>query len=178
MNKAKDLARLSMCVAMLIGGQLVLSALSGVEIVTVLLLCFAFSYGTRDGVLIAVTFSLLRCLIFGFQINVIILYLIYYPAFALFFGWLGTRLTGDITLKRLAIVVGFAIAFTVAFTLLDDAITPLVFGFSPAVAKTYLITSLYTLVPHIACTAVTVSIFFLPLTRVINRIEKSYSDKS
>ena len=43
-------------------------ALSGIEIVTVLLLCFAYCYGWRDGVLIAVVFSVLRCFIFGFQV--------------------------------------------------------------------------------------------------------------
>ena len=172
MISARDLARLSMCVAMLIGGQLALSALSGIEVVTVLLLCFAFSYGWRDGVLIAVVFSLLRCFIFGFQVNVIILYLIYYPLFALFFGWLGTRLNSEIGYKELIIIVGSAILFTVAFTMLDNAIFSLLFGLTPTGAKAYFIASLYTLLPHVACVAVTVAIFFLPLTRVINRIGK------
>ena len=173
MIKAKDLARLAMCVAMLIGGQLALSALSGVEIVSVLLLCFAFSYGRRDGVMVAVVFSVLRCLIFGFHINVILLYIIYYPAFALFFGWLGTRLGGEITAKKLAVIVGLATAFTACFTLLDDVLTPILFSFSPAAAKTYFLASLYSLVPHVICVGVTVSLFFIPLTRVIKRIEKS-----
>ena len=177
MVKAKDLARLAMCVAMLIGSQLALSALSGVEIVSALLLCFAFSYGWRDGVMIAIVFSVLRCLIFGFQINVILLYLIYYPVFALFFGWLGTRLKGEITAKKLAVIVGFATAFTVCFTLLDDILAPLLFGLSLSAAKTYFLTSLYTLIPHAICVAVTVSIFFLPLTRVIKRIDKSINQR-
>ena len=172
MIKSKDLARLAMCVAMLIGAQLALSALSGIEVVTVLLLCFAFSYGWRDGVLIAVVFSILRCIIFGFQINVIILYLIYYPLFALFFGWLGTRLKGEVRYKELSIIVGSAMLFTAAFTMLDNALSALLFSFSAAAAKAYFIASLYTLVPHVACVAVTVAIFFLPLTRVINRIGK------
>ena len=172
MIKARDLARLSMCVAMLIGGQLALSALSGIEVVTVLLLCFAFSYGWRDGILIAVVFSILRCFIFGFQVNVIILYLIYYPAFALFFAWLGTRLKGEIRYKELGIIVGSAILFTVSFTMLDNALSALLFGLTAAGAKAYFIASLYTLVPHVACVTVTVAIFFLPLTRVINRIGK------
>ena len=172
MIKARDLARLSMCVAMLIGGQLVLSALSGIEIVTVLLLCFAFCYGWRDGVLVAVVFSILRCFIFGFHVNVIILYLLYYPAFALFFGWLGKKLKGrQIKYKELAIIVGSAIIFTFFFTMLDNALSVLLFSLSAVGAKAYFLASLYTLVPHIACTAVTVAVFFIPLTRVIEKIE-------
>ena len=178
MVKAKDLARLAMCVAMLIGGQLALSALSGVEIVSVLLLCFAFSYGWRDGVMIAVVFSVLRCLIFGFYINVVVLYLIYYPAFAYFFGWLGTKLKGEITVKKLAIIVGFAVAFTICFTLIDNVLTPIMFSLSATAAKTYFLSSLYSLLPHVICVGVTVSIFFLPLTRVIKRIEKHMNSKS
>ena len=173
MIKTKDLARLAMCVAMLIGGQLALSALSGVEIVSVLLLCFAFSYGRRDGVMIAVVFSLLRCLIFGFHINVIILYLIYYPSFAFFFGWLSTKIKGEITVKKLAVIVGFTVAFTICFTLLDDVLTPILFSLPPAAAKTYFLSSLYSLIPHVICVGTTVSIFFLPITRVIKKIEKS-----
>ena len=172
MINAKDLSRLAMCVAMLIGGQLILSAVSGIEIVTVLLLCFAFSYGWRDGVLIAVVFSVLRCFIFGFQVNVIILYLIYYPAFALFFGWLGTRLKGQIKYKELAIIVGSAILFTTSFTMLDNVLSIILFNLSPIGAKAYFLASLYTLVPHVACVTATVVIFFLPLTRVIERIGK------
>ena len=172
MIKTRDLARLAMCVAMLIGGQLALSAVAGIEIVTVLLVCFAFTYGRREGVIIAVVFSLLRCLIFGFQINVILLYLIYYPALAFFFGWLGSKINGDITPRLLALIVGLAVAFTIAFTLLDDVLTPLLYGFSPAVAKTYLLSSLYTLLPHVASVAVTVSIFFIPFKRVIERVGK------
>ena len=177
MIKARDIARLSMCVAMLIGGQLALSALSGVEIVSVLLLCFAFSYGWRDGVLVAVVFSVLRCLIFGFYINIVILYLIYYPAFAFLFGWLGAKLKGEITLKWLSVIVAISVAFTACFTLLDDVLTPVLFGLSPAAAKTYFLASLYSLVPHVICVGVTVSIFLLPLTRVIKRIEKSINQR-
>lgn len=77
-----------MC-AVLIAGQLALGWLAGVEIVTVLLLCFSVCFGAICGVITAVAFSLLRCLIWGFYPAVVILYLIYYPLFALVFGLLG-----------------------------------------------------------------------------------------
>ena len=90
MNKSKFIVRVAMCDALLIGGQVVLSSIPGIEIVTVLMLCFCFSFGIAHGVAIAITFSLLRCFLFGFQINVIVLYLIYYNLFAvtisLYFG--------------------------------------------------------------------------------------------
>ena len=159
-----------MCVALLIGGQLALTAISGVEIVTVMLLCFCFCYGIRQGVTIATTFSLLRCLIFGFQINVIVLYLIYYNLFALFFGWLGKRFAGEITLIRHGIIVVAAVVFTALFTLLDNTITVLMFGFQGNAAKVYFLQSLTAMIPQTICTAVTVLLLFIPLTKVIKKI--------
>ena len=159
-----------MSVALLIAGQMALTAISGVEIVTVLLLCLSFYYGVRTGLAIATTFSLLRCFFFGFQVNVIVLYLVYYNLFGLFFGWLGKRLTGKITLPRIGIVVAFAVVFTILFTLLDDVITPLVYGFHPNAAKVYFLQSLTAMIPQSICAAVTVSVLFAPLLRVLRRI--------
>ena len=69
MSKTKWLVRVAMSVAILIGGQMVLTAISGVEIVTVVLLSLCFVYGIRTGLAIATTFSLLRRFFFGFQVN-------------------------------------------------------------------------------------------------------------
>lgn len=88
-SPAKDIAAVAVMTALLIGGQFVLSPVAGVEVVTVLLAAFSFSYGVRAGVLAATAFALLRCFIFGFYPSVIVLYLIYYPLFALIFGLLG-----------------------------------------------------------------------------------------
>ena len=157
--------------AMLIGGQVALSGISGIEIVTVMMLCFCFSYGIRTGVAIATVFSLLRCFIFGFQINVIVLYLIYYNLFAVFFGWLGTRFTGKTSLRNRVIIVASAMVFTVFFTLLDDVITPLMYGFHANAAKVYFLQSLTAVIPQTICAAVTVSVLFTPLTSVIRKID-------
>ncbi|MCD8039962.1 MAG: hypothetical protein LUF82_00390 [Clostridia bacterium] len=86
---AKEIAYAAIMAALLIGGQLALSCVAGVEIVTVLLCCFSFVFGRRSGVLAATAFSLLRCCIWGFYPNVVILYLLYYPLFAFIFGSLG-----------------------------------------------------------------------------------------
>lgn len=170
MNKAKFIVRVAMCVALLIGGQLALSGVTGIEVVTVMMLCFCFCYGVRQGIAIATTFSLLRCFIFGFQINVIVLYLIYYNLFAVFFGWLGARFSGEMSLVKMVIVVASAVVFTVFFTLLDDIVTPLIFAFHPNVARIYFLQSLYAVIPQSVCTVVTVSVCFHPLTKIIKKI--------
>lgn len=171
MQKTKFVVRVAMCVAILMGGQMALTSISGVEIVTAVMLCFCFCYGVHTGVAIAVTFSLVRCLYFGFHINVIVLYLVYYNLFAIFFGWLGKRFAGNISLLKTVVVVACAMVFTVLFTLLDDVITPLISGFGEHAAKVYFLQSLYAMIPQTVCTLVTVSVLFQPLTRVIKKID-------
>ncbi len=170
MNKTKFIVRVAMSVALLIAAQMALTAISGVEIVTVILLCLSFCYGVRTGLAIATTFSLLRCFFFGFQVNVIVLYLVYYNLFALFFGWLGKRFAGKMSLMRIIVIVGFAVVFTIGFTLLDNVITPLLFGFHGNAAKVYFLQSLTAMIPQSICTAITVSTLFVPLTRIIRKI--------
>ena len=170
MNKTKFVVRVAMCVALLIAAQLALTSVNGIEIVTVMLLCFCYCYGVRHGIAIATTFSLLRCFVFGFQINVIVLYLIYYNLFAIFFGWLGVRFTGKNTLLKTVTVVAAAVVFTALFTLLDDVITPLIFAFSENATRVYFYQSLTAVVPQTICAAVTVSVCFHPLTKVIQKV--------
>lgn len=88
-SPARDVAYTALCCALLIGSQTVLSAVVGVEVVTVIFVCFSSVFGIRRGVLCAVAFSLLRCITVGFMPNVMALYLIYYPLLALVFGALG-----------------------------------------------------------------------------------------
>jgi hypothetical protein len=170
MKQTKFIVLVAMSVALLIAVQMALSALTGIELVTVILLCLCFCYGSRTGLAIATTFSLLRCFFFGFQIHIIVLYLIYYNLFALFFGWLGRHLAGKITLVRHCIVVACAVVFTAMFTLLDDIITPLIYDFHPNAAKVYFLQSLTAMVPQMICAAVTVALLFVPLTKVIKKI--------
>ena len=81
--------------ALLLAAQYALWFVKGVELVTVLLLVFSYRFGVRCGVLSAVAFSLLRCLLFGFFPNVVLLYLLYYPLFAACFGLLGNACTAE-----------------------------------------------------------------------------------
>ena len=170
MKNTTFIVRVAMSVALLIAVQMALSALTGVELVTVILLCLSFCYGIRTGLAIATTFSLLRCFYFGFDIKIILLYLIYYNFFALFFGWLGKRFDGRVTLLRLGIIVAVAVVFTMMFTMLDNALTVLMFGVRGNAIMVYFLQSLTAMVPHTICAAISVSLLFAPLTRVIRKI--------
>ena len=89
----------------MIAVQYVFSFVAGVEFVTVIFACFCAVFGVRRGVLCAVVFSLLRCFIHGFAPNAIVLYLVYYPLFAVVFGLLGRAEAETIEKKPLAFVV-------------------------------------------------------------------------
>ena len=170
MSRAKTVATLSMCTAILIGGQLVLSGIVGVEIVTALLLCFSFCFGWRMGMAIATAFSLLRCIFFGFFLNVIILYLIYYNLFAFFFGWLQKHISKFSYPVKTAIVAPIAMVFTALFTLLDDLLNIIMYSMNRKAAMTYVATSIPAMISQIICTLVTVSALFVPLTTIITKI--------
>lgn len=162
MSAAKEIALISLFTALLIGGQFVLYGISGVEVVTVLLLSFSFYFGIRRSVISATAFSILRCFLFGFFVNVLILYLIYYNLFALLFGALGLKFKHELTAKRHIILILAAVFMTALFTLLDDIITPLYYRFDIAAAKSYFILSFTAFVPQTVCSFVTV-LLLLPV---------------
>lgn len=167
MNSAKKIILPGVFTALLIGGQFVLSGISGIEIVTVLLLSFVYRYGIGQGLLVANSFSLLRCFIFGFMPNVIVLYLIYYNLFALLFGFVGNIFKHMYSIKKHILIICLAVIMTTMLTLIDDILTPLMYGFSENAAKIYFIASFYTVIPHIICTFATVLIIFPVLLKVL-----------
>ena len=170
MKSTRFIVRVAMSVALLIALQMALHMISGVELVTVILLCLSFCYGIRTGLAIATTFSLLRCFFFGFQVNIIVLYLVYYNLFALFYGWLGKCISKQPAWLQTVVAVASAVVLTAMFTMLDNVITPWVCGLHPNAAKVYFLQSLTAMIPQMICAAVSVSVLFLPLTRVIRKI--------
>ena len=156
--------------ALLIACQLALSMVAGVEVVTALFLGYCYVFGVRRGVLVAIAFSLLRCLVFGFVPNVLILYLVYYTLFAAVFGLL-PRFTEKLSQgKRIVLVVLCAAFMTVLFTLLDDVITPLYYGYSKRAAMVYFYNSLVVVGVQVACTVVSVLLLFPPLRRAFGLV--------
>ena len=156
--------------ALLLAAQYALWFVKGVELVTVLLLVFSYRFGVRCGVLSAVAFSLLRCLLFGFFPNVVLLYLLYYPLFAACFGLLGNALHRRTGVRVQMLLTVLAVLFTALFTLLDDAVTPLLYGYTKEAALAYFLASLPTMAVQTACAAVTVLLLFRPLFFVLKRV--------
>lgn len=179
---AREITACAVCAAMLIAVQAVLSAVVGVELVTLLFCAFCAAFGVKCGVVTGVGFSLLRCIIFGFFPSVVVLYLVYYPIFAVAFGFYG-RLTEGVFSKKcpkshknariLGVCVGaaaLAVALTVSFTLMDDVISPLMLGMNRALMKRYFYASLPAMATGAVCSAVTVGFGFAPLYAVLSRL--------
>ena len=155
MRKAKDVALIGVYTALLIGGQFALASVSGVEIVTLLVFAFAFSFGIKRSLILVVAFSFLRCILFGFFPTVIILYLVYYPLFVTIIGALGNLYKHKLTPKRHILVIIVTVVLTIFFSLLDSVITPLYYGFSVLEWKGYLASSLYAMIPQVICVGAT-----------------------
>lgn len=246
LSPSAEIAYIAVMCALLIGGQYIFSFVAGVEIVTLLLACFSAVLGGRRGAMCGVAFSLLRCLVFGFYPSVVVLYLIYYPLFAVVFGALGgiprsffeeppllfviavnvlllglaaacglAALLGLIVITRVwratltvllwviaALCTGLCLSFdallfvkkrlgrdtsalmrviaftavaavcTVCFSLLDDVITPLFYGFSREAALTWFYTSFTAMLPQTVCTVVTMCTLFAPVTAVLERVRR------
>ena len=166
MKSTKFIVQSALCTALLIGAQFALSGVAGVELVTILFLCFCYKYGVKQGLLVATAFSLLRCFVFGFFPNVIVLYLVYYNLFALVFGLIGKAFKGEYTVKKHLGIVCLAVCMTATFTLLDDVITPLMSAFTITQTKAYFLASIPTLVPHLVCTFCTTLLLFRPFIKL------------
>ena len=171
MRTAKEISIISVFVALLIGGQFILSAVSGIEIVTVLSVAFFFCFGVVRGCIVATSFSLIRCFLFGFFPNVVILYLVYYNLLALSFGLLGVAFHKKVDFKKFVVVIFLAVVMTVAFTMLDNLITPAFYGFTLKAKKAYFIASLATMIPQVICALATVSLLFYPLYKIFKTIK-------
>ena len=169
-SSAKDVAGAAVMCALLIAAQAALSAAAGVEVVTALFLPYCYVCGARRGLAAAVCFSLLRCFLWGFVPTVIILYLVYYCLFALVFGGLGRLLRPLPMGARLAAVTAAAVGMTALFTLLDDVITPLFYGYGARAALVYFYNSLPVMALQCACALVSVPLLFPPLTKALSAV--------
>lgn len=241
LSLAKEIAYIAVTTALLISVQLALSAVPGVEFVTVILLCTSYVFGARFGCLTGLAFSLLRCLLFGFYPAVVAVYCIYFPLFGLLFGtigrgddgggltfklkicvnlvlavlsaaafaaaalelikvsriyrdavyamlwalggiftaltiafdavWLASRKkSGGERALRCFFVTALAALCTVAFTLIDDVVSPLILGLTQRGALAYFYASFTAMLPQTACTVVSVGLLFYPLTAILKKL--------
>ena len=190
----KGLASTAVVVALLIGVQFVFSFVPGIELVSLLLCVFCVAFGPVYGVIAAIAFALLRAFVFGFNPNVMILYVVYYPAFALATGFYGrllkrARYKGDVadestesprkpakkgTIALLIAVLTVLVALiTCTFTLLDDVITPFVMGFGRNSTAIYFYRSLPVMATQVACAATSVAVLFYPAWIAVEKIKCS-----
>ena len=167
MKSAKEIIIPAVFTAMLISAQFVLSGIAGVELVTVLLLSFVFVFGLKQGVIVANAFIVLRNLIFGFFLNVFILYVIYYNLFVLVIGLISKAVKGEYSIKIHIILTVIAVVLTACFTLIDDVITPIMYSYSPKAVKIYFMASLTVMIPQMICSLATVITLFFPLYKAL-----------
>lgn len=160
-------AIIAVFVALLVAVQYVLSFLPGVELVTVTFVAFCCVFGARYGMITATCFAVLRQFVFGFFPPVLLLYLVYFNLLALVMGKLGARAK-----PNLAKVVIIAIVSTLCFTLLDNVITPLWFGYSWNAFWIYFKASLVFVGIQCACAGVTTGLLFNPLHKVFSKFKR------
>ena len=170
-RSAKECAYLAVFVALVIAAQLALSIVPGVEVVTVLFVSYSFVFGWKRGMIAATAFSLLRQLIFGVHPMVLILYLIYFNLLAALFGVLGKKIKAPV--RWLVLLTLIACLCTVCFTMLDNVLTPLWYGYTARAAKVYFYASFTTMIPQTICTAVTVVGLFLPVWKAFSSVKKT-----
>lgn len=162
-RSAKECAYLAVFVALAIAAQLALTAVPGVELVTVLFVSYSFVFGVKRGMLAATAFAFLRQLLFGFFPTVLLLYLLYYNALAALFGFLGGRVKKP--LRALWWLTSVACICTVCFTMTDNIITPLFSRMQGEAARAYFLASFSVLLPQVVCTAVSVGVLLFPLQK-------------
>ena len=164
-KSAKEIAYIAVFCALTIGSQYLLAAVPGVEIVTLLFVCYAYSFGPARGCICATAFSLLRQFLFGFFPSVLILYLVYFNLLCLGFGFLGKVWRGK-ELKMLVCILLIACLGTLLFNLIDVGLNALFLGLKDKALKVYFAASWSFTLPQIACVAVSILVGFYPLQKV------------
>ncbi len=173
LKTSKEIALIALMTSLLIAGQFALSGVAGVEVVTVLFFSFCYVFGVRRGLIVAVAYSLLRCIFFGFFPSVFILYIIYYPFFAVAAGLTGHFLKEKKMREVWKVLLCTAVAAlcTVCFTLIDDVVTPLYFRYSASSWAAYFVASLPVMATQAVCAAVTVALLTFPLVKIYSCVK-------
>lgn len=171
--RTRDLALIAMFAALLIGVQFALSFVAGIELVSMVLLTFSAVFGWKRGMITAVVFCLLRCIIFGAVPSVLVLYLLYYPFYALVCAFCGKIKT---FWRRYAVLITAAVLMTISFTLLDDVITPLMMSFNKKAWLMYFYASTPVMLTQTICSAVSVAALYPPLSKLLEKLKISYFD--
>ena len=78
----KEIAATAMAAAILVLAKFVIAALPNIEVVTLLIVCFASVFRLRNVLFAVLAFCVCDILIYGFMLDVTILYFVHYPLLA------------------------------------------------------------------------------------------------
>lgn len=170
-QSAKECAYIAVFVALVIAVQFAFSFVPGVELVTVMFVCYSFVMGVKRSVVSATAFSVLRQLVFGFYPTVLVLYLIYFNLLVVVFALLGKKITNVI--KFLPLLLAVACLCTVLFTMTDNILTPLWYGYTQRATKIYFKASIPFMVSQVICTAISVAVLTIPLNKAFNFVKNN-----
>lgn len=170
MKTARNIAICGAFCALLIAIQYALNAVKGIELVTVFFFTFCFCFGGLYGCAVAVCYTLIRTFLFGFFPNVFLLYIIYYPIFALASGLVGKLLKKSSPKGQLLGSI-VAVAFLVIlFSAIDCLITPIVYTYTKGAWMAYVVQALPVCAIQCGCAIITTALLFFPLTRTFSRL--------
>ena len=170
-HSAKECAYIAVFVALVLALQLVFAAVPGVEVVTVLFISYAFVFGAKRGMLAATVFSFLRQIIFGFFPVVLVLYLFYFNGLVLVFAHLGGENKKGKICNNVGWLIFYACIATACFSMFDNLLTPLWYGYTLKQTHLYFLASLSFMIPQIFSTAVSVTFLFYPLKRIFSSLK-------
>lgn len=137
------------------------------SIVPFLLLCLAIScaYYAISGISISILYqskiTIMLWILFGICIFILLSYIVL------------CFVTINKSSSDVIIVIALAVCCTVLFTMMDDIITPLIYGYSFDVAIGYFYTSFLALLPQTISVFISVAILFYPLKKVMQMFCKN-----
>lgn len=171
MNYTKKIALIAVFSAMLTGAKFALSWIPNVEIVTLLLAVFAYSYGSRYAIPVATVFSITDILIYGFGYWVIS-YLIHWNVLVLMVCVLKYKGVKSEYIYALTVgILTFLFGFLTSF--IDVSLSGGFMGFGERFFVYYLSGTMFYII-HIACNVILIITLFKPLSNIAEKMKERY----
>lgn len=177
-STAKYLCYVAVMAATLTVSKLALSFIPNVEVVTLLIICYASVFGRRYTIFATMIFCAVETAIYGFG-TWVLLYFIYWNLLAVVSSL-------SLTKPKLYIAVIIAVLFTASFGVISTGID-VVFAGVYGVPKSdlgrlfgaYYVRGVWFYVTHVVSNLLIVSALYLPLTKVLTKIKTgNYLEKN
>ena len=177
-STAKYLCYVAVMAATLTVGKLALSFIPNVEVVTLLIICYAAVFGRRYAIFATMIFCTVETAIYGFG-TWVLLYFIY---------WNSLAVVSSLSLikPKLYVAVIIAVLFTAFFGVLSTAIDVTFAGIYGVPTSdlgklfgAYYVKGVWFYVTHVVSNLLIVSALFVPLTKLLTKIKNgNYMEKS